>query len=112
MAEHVLAEARDARRAVAEHGVGLRRTVAADDLDRLAGIGLALHLPHQIDQVRVHVGLFALAPVAQEPIELLQRRLVVPAVALVGDGDVFVGMHVVQRDRARVAFGDRVLQGF
>jgi hypothetical protein len=55
--------------------------------------------------------LLGLAPVAQEPVELFQRGLVVAAVALEGDGDVFVGMDVMQGDAAGVAFGDRVLQG-
>ena len=110
-AEHVLAESRHAGRAVAQHGVGLRRTIAAHYPDRRRVAGLALHLPHQVDQVRVHVGLLGLAPVAQEPVELFQRGLVVAAVALEGDGDVFVGMDVMQRDGAGVAFGDGVLQG-
>jgi hypothetical protein len=54
--------------------------------------------------------LFAAPPVAQEPVELFQRGLVVASVALVGDGDVFVGMDVMHRDCSRVALGDRVLQ--
>ena len=60
--------------------------------------------------MRIHAGLFCAAPVAQEPVELLQRRLVVTAVALEGDGDVFVGVDVMQRDGAGVALGDGVLQ--
>jgi len=55
-AQHVLAEAGDAAAAVTQHGIGLRRTVAADDLDRLVGGGFALHFPHQVDQPRVHMG--------------------------------------------------------
>jgi len=79
-------------------------------LNRLFGVGLALHLPDQIDQMRIHAGLFAAPPVTQEPVELLQRRLVVAAVAFVGDRDVFAGMQVMHRDAACVAFRDRVLQ--
>src|SRR6202158_2082812 len=48
--------------------------------------------------------------VAQEPVDPAQRRRVVAAVALEGDGDVFVGMDVMHRDGSRVALGDRVLQ--
>ena len=95
----------------AQHGVGAGRTVAADHLDRLFAADVAIDLPQQIEQVRIHVGLLFLAPVAHEPIELLQRGLVVAAVALEGDGDVFAGMDVVESERAGVAFGDRVLQG-
>ena len=95
-AENMLAVTRHALAAAAQHGVGRRRTVAAHDLDRLLGAGLALHFPNQIDQARIHVGRFAAPPVAQEPVELLDRGVVVAAVALVGDGDVFAGMDMVQ----------------
>ena len=71
---------------------------------------LAIGLPQQIEQMRVHVGVCFLAPVAHEPVELLQRGLVVAAVALEGDGDVFAGMDVMEGEGAGVAFGDRVLQ--
>ena len=111
-AENVLAVARDALAVVAEHGVGLRRTVAAHDLDRQRRTRFALHLPEQIDQARIHAGRLAFAPVAQEPVELGQRGLVVAPVALVGDDDVLAGMKVVHGNGARFAFGDRVLQGF
>jgi hypothetical protein len=57
------------------------------------------------------VGFLFLAPVAHEPVELLQRGLVVTAVALVGDGDVFAGVNVMKGNGAGVAFGDGVLQG-
>ncbi len=110
VAEHVLAEARDAVAAPPQHGVGFRRPVAAHDPDRLLRSGLALHLPDQVDQVRIHARFFFAPPIAQQPVELLQRRLVVTAVALERDGDVFVGMDVVQRDGAGVALGDGVLQ--
>ena len=41
---------------------------------------------------------------------MLQRGLVVFAVALEGDGDVFVGVDMVERNGAGIALGDRVLQ--
>jgi len=110
VAEHVLAEAGDAVAVPAQHRVGFRRAVAAHDPDRLLRSGLALHLPKKIDEVRIHAGFLAAAPVAQEPVELLERGLVVLAVALEGDGDVFVGVDVVHRDGAGVALGDGVLQ--
>ena len=110
VAEHVLAEAGDAVAAPPQHGVGFRRTIAAHDPDRLLRSGLALHLPDQVDQVRIDARFFFAPPIAQEPVELLQRRLVVTAVALERDGDVFVGVDVMQRDGAGVALGDGVLQ--
>ena len=40
------------------------------------------------------------APVAEVMIELFQRRFVVTPVALEGDGEVFVGMGVMEREGA------------
>ena len=99
LAVDVLAELRDAGRARAQHGVGSRRAVSADHLDRLFAADLAIDLPQQVEQMRVHVGLLFLAPVAHEPVELLQRGLVVAAIALEGDGDVFAGMDVMERTK-------------
>ncbi len=110
VAEHMLAEARDAAAPLPEHGVGFRRTVTAYDLDRRLRSGLPLHLPNEIDEVRVHAGLFRTPPIAQEPVQLLKRRFVVLAIALERDGDVFVGVDVVKRNGAGIAFGDGVLQ--
>jgi hypothetical protein len=93
-----------------QHGVGSGRAVAADDVDGLRGADLAIDLPKQIDQMRVHVRCLLLAPVAHEPVELLQRGFVVATVALEGDGDVFAGMDVMEGEGAGVAFRDGVLQ--
>ena len=60
--------------------------------------------------MRVHRGSLLLAPVAQESIELREGVLVVAAVHLVGDGQVLAGVHVVQGERARLAFGAGALQ--
>ena len=71
---------------------------------------LAADFPQDVEQLRVHPGLFVVAPVAQEVVELLQAVLVVAAVALERDGDRVVAVGVLQRDRARVAVGDHGLQ--
>jgi hypothetical protein len=110
MAEHVLAEPRNAAAAPPQHRIGPRRPITANYLNWLLRAGFALHLPDKIDQMRIHARLFGAAPVAQEPVKLLQRGIVVTSVALVGDRDVFTGMQVMHRDGARVAFRDRVLQ--
>ena len=110
VAEHVLAEARHAVAAAPQHGVGFRRAIAAHHPDRL--FDPVSRCTSQIRSIRCGSMSVSccLPPIAQEPVELLQRGLVVTAVALEGDGDVFVGVDVMQRDRAGVAFGDRVLQ--
>jgi hypothetical protein len=109
VAEHVLGKAGDAAASAPQHGVGRRRAIAADHVDRMVA-GLALHFPDQVDELRIHANGFAAPPVAQKPVELLQRGLVVAAVALVSDADVLAGVDVVHRDGARVALGDGVLQ--
>jgi hypothetical protein len=48
----------------------------------------------------IHRGLVLAAPVAEEVIELLETLFVVAAVALEGDGEVFVGMGVVEGEGA------------
>jgi hypothetical protein len=111
LAVDVLAELRDPGGARAQHGVGAGRAVTADHLYRLRAADLAIDLPQQIEQVGVHVGFFFLTPIAHEPVELFQRGLVVVAVALVGNGDVFAGVDVMEGEGAGVAFGNGVLQG-
>ena len=111
MAEHVLAEARHARGAAAEHGVGGRGSVGGDDLDRLLAVDVAVDFPEDVEQVTIHRGLVLAAPVAEEVIELLQRFFVVTAVALEGDGEVFVGMGVVEGKRAGFVQRGRVMDG-
>ena len=61
--------------------------------------------------MRVHPDGLVLPPITQERIELCQSVLIVSAVDLIGDGQVFIGVHVMERDGARLAIGDRVLQG-
>ena len=62
--------------------------------------------------MRVHLDRFFLAPVAQDPVDLLERLLVVAPVHLVGDGEVFVGMDVMEGEGARIALGGGILQAF
>src|SRR3984957_7698460 len=54
----------------AQHRVGLRRPVAGEDVDWLRRPGLAIDLPDDVEQVRVHfVRLFYL-PIPTEPVQL------------------------------------------
>ena len=57
----------------------------------------------------IHRGLVLAAPVAEEVIELLQRFFVIAAVALEGNGEVFVGMGVVEREGAGFVQRGRVV---
>ncbi len=110
LAQHVLAETGDAAAALAQHRVGLRRAIGGDDGDRLLGADFAVNLPQQIEQLRVHARGFVAPPVAQQPVDLFECLRVVAAFALEGDGEHLAGMHMVERELARVAVGDRVLE--
>ena len=88
------------RGAAAQHGVGGGRAIGGDDLDRLLAVDVAVDFPEDVEQLTVHLGLVLVAPVAQEVVELLQRLFVIAAVALEGDGEVFVGMGVVEGEGA------------
>ena len=48
----------------------------------------------------IHRGLVLAAPVAEKVVELLQRFFVVAPVTLEGDGEIFVGVGVVERKGA------------
>jgi hypothetical protein len=100
MPQHVLAVARDARGAAAEHGVGGRGAIGGDDLDRLLAADVVIDVPQDVEEVTVHHRFILGAPVAQEVVELLQRAFVVAALALEGDGEVFAGMGVVEGEGA------------
>ena len=76
MPQHVLAEARHAGGAAAEHRVGGGRAVGGDDLDRLLAVDVAIDFPEDVEQATVHDRLVLVPPVAQEVVELLQRGLV------------------------------------
>ena len=100
VAEHVLAETRHPGGTAAEHGVGGRGAVGGNDLDRLLAIDVAVDFPEDVEQMTIHRGLVLAAPVAEKVIELLQRFFVVASVALEGDGEIFLGMGVVERQGA------------
>ena len=108
--ERVLAEFRDAGRTGAQHGIGAGRAITANDPDRLSIADLLLHGPEDVDGLRVHLGRLILAPVAHEPVDLLERVGIVLPVALVGDGEVFAGVNAMQRDGAGVAVGNGSLR--
>jgi len=100
VAKCVLAVTGDPRRAPAQHRVGGGGAVGGDDLDRLLAVDVAIDLPENIEEVTVHHRLILAAPVAQIVIELFERLFVVAALALEGDGQVLVGMGVMEGEGA------------
>src|SRR5688500_10778451 len=82
LALHMEAVLGDAVTPFAQPGVGLGRAVAGYDLDGLGRAGLLIDLPHQVEEVRVHLGRVVLADVAQDAVDLCQAVLVVNAMAL------------------------------
>ena len=72
-------------------------------------VDVAVDFPEDVEQATVHRGLFLAAPVAEEVIELFQRFFVIAPVALEGDGEIFVGMGVVEREGAGFVERGRIL---
>src|SRR5690606_3051519 len=72
VAQLVLALLGDAAGTAAQHLVGRRRTIAADDVDVVARAGSPVNLPHEVEQARVDLDLLVLAPVAEDMVDLLQ----------------------------------------
>ena len=101
LAEHVLAFLGDTAAAAAQHRVGGRRAIAADDLDVVRRTALMIRFPHQIEQPRIHLGRLVAAPVAQDDVDLAQTFRIVAAVALVDDLGLFVRVQVLFRKRLR-----------
>jgi hypothetical protein len=89
VAEHMLAGASDAGRAAAEHGVGGGGAIGGDNLDRRLAVDVAIDLPEDVEQATIHVGLVLAAPVAEEIVDLLHPVVVVAAIALERDGEIF-----------------------
>ena len=109
VAEHMLAVAGHPRGTAAEHGIGGGGAVGRDDVDGLLAVDVAVDFPEDVEQPTVHRGLFLAAPVAEEVIEFFQRFFVVAPVALEGDGEVFIGMGVVEREGAGFVERGRIL---
>ncbi len=103
---HVLRMLCDLPRAPSQHRVRLWRPVAGKDLDRLSRSQLAIDLPDDVEQVRVHLGRLVDPPVPHEPVELIEHRLVVDPVDHKGERAFLADVRVGKDDRARVAVGD------
>ena len=69
LAEAMLAVLGDAARAGAQHLVRGRRAIGGDDVDVVARAALLVDRPDEIEQLRVHLGVFVPPPVAEEVIE-------------------------------------------
>jgi len=100
---------RATRRTAAKHGVGGGGTVGGNDLDRFLGVDVAVNFPEDVEQVTIHHGLVLGAPVPKIVVELLQRLFVVAPIALEGDGEVLVGVGVVERKGAGFVLGGRIV---
>lgn len=74
-------------------------------MDRLAPADLLVDLPQQVDHLRVHLGRFVLPPVPQEVVHLVQPVLVETVAALERDVRAFLGVNVVELQRARLRVG-------
>ncbi len=85
---------------LAQHLVGRLRAIAGDDVDGLGRPQLVVDLPEQVDELGIHLRLLVLAPVAQDPVDVLHRLGDALAVLHVLDGQRLLGVDVVERDGA------------
>ena len=85
LAFHMLGILGDLMRAAAKHGVGPRRTVAGQNVDRLRRTQLAVDLPDDVEEVRVHFCRLVEPPIAHEPVQLVEDRGIVNAIHHVGE---------------------------
>src|SRR5271154_2334308 len=80
LALHMLRMLGHLSRPPAQHRVGLRRPVAGEDVEWLRRPGLAIDLPDDVEQMRIHLGRLVEPPIPAEPVQLIEHRLVIDAV--------------------------------
>ena len=105
-AQHVLGIFGDGARPGAQHGVCLWRAIGGDDMhDLIAGARMAIGLPDDIEEARVHVRRLVPSPVAQEPVQLLKDLGVILPVDEIRRRNRFMRMGVVKMNGSCVAIG-------
>ena len=101
---------RHCARTAAQHGIGAFRPEGRQHVDRCLAADAAIDLPQKVEKARIHPGRLVGAPVAQEPVQPVQRFLVIAAVALEGDEQFFAGMPMHEGQSARIAIGHHGLR--
>ena len=79
--------------------------IAADDVDRARRAEIGMQFPHEIDGLGIDADDFVAAPVAHQIVDLLEGGGNVAAIHLVGDGQAFLGVDVIERKGAGFAAG-------
>ncbi len=69
-------------------------------MDRLPGAQLLVDLPQDVEGRRVHLRRLVAPPVAEDPVELLQRLAVIGLAALVDDVEPLAVVDVVKGEAA------------
>ena len=110
LAEHMLRMFSHCARTATQDGIGMRRTIGRDDVDRLARAALAIGFPNHVKQAWVHRDLVVVAPVAQEAVQLFECRAIILAIDAKGRRNALARVGVVEIDRAGVAVGNGVLR--
>src|SRR5262249_34266415 len=73
LAENVAALAGLASNRAPQQLVGAAGAVAGDNVDRFSGTKLVVDLPDEVDEIGIHLRRLILAPIAQNPVDLLHR---------------------------------------
>ncbi len=69
-------------------------------MDRHTASEFGMDLPYEINQCRIHLRWLIAPPITQVPIELSKSSRHVAAIALVDDAQCFLGVDIVERNRA------------
>jgi hypothetical protein len=78
-------------------------------VNRLSRANLAINFPQNVEQPRVHLCWLVYSPIAQQPVELLQRLLVIAPISTKGDRCPLIRVRVEECQTSSLAIGLSVL---
>lgn len=105
LAVHMQAVARNTFAFGGEERIGLRAAIATDDLERLLAAAAAVQFGQQVEQMHINRRDLVIVMVAQDEIDVLERRRIVLAIFPIGGFDGFTGMFVVKTEDATALVG-------
>ena len=95
------AVARDPSGGPTQHGVGPRRAIGTEDLDRPTVAEVSIDVIEQVEQPGVQGNHLASSEVAHEPVQSPQPVELIVVAGAVGDPDLLLRVEMVKREDAR-----------
>jgi hypothetical protein len=103
LAHHVLALCSHVSANALQEGIGLRRAITANNMNRGARAQIGVQLPYEVDGLGINGDHFVATPIAHEVIDFLHGRGNIAAFHHVGDGDAFLGVYMIEGNRTGFA---------